>query len=165
VSGIRIDRGSVNTTIIYLFSATGGAPIWDTSGARAYTALNAGYPTRTLLHDALATDLRVEGFAAETAYAEPAGGGLVQPDLTKSSVWLVSSFGGAVEVRLPHAADANGRRVTIKKTDLSLNPVRRTLPAGSGSGRLAPRGDASRAVGLVSCSSQPMASTSSSWSR
>ena len=132
VPGIRIDRSSQNTTIINLFSATGGAPIWDTSGARAYTALNAGYPTKTLLHDVLATDLRVEGFAAETAYAEPVSGGLVQPDLTKSSVWLISAFGGLVEVRLPHAAEANGRRVTIKKTDLSLNPVTVTETSGPG---------------------------------
>ncbi|CAK0776978.1 hypothetical protein WCLP8_5530002 [uncultured Gammaproteobacteria bacterium] len=127
-----IDRSSQNTTIINLFSATGGAPIWDTSGARAYTAVNAGYPTKTLLHDALVTDLRVEGFAAETTYAEPASGGLVQPDLTKSSIWLISAFGGPVEVRLPHAADANGRRVTIKKTDLSMNPVTVTETSGPG---------------------------------
>ncbi|MEI6987546.1 MAG: hypothetical protein WCK65_15625, partial [Rhodospirillaceae bacterium] len=132
VPGIRIDNGSTDSCIINLFSATGGAPIWDTSGHRAYTALNAGFPTRNFLHETKITDLRVEGFAVETMYAEPATGGLVEPDLTKSSIWLVSAYGGAVEFRLPHAADANGRRVVIKKTDLSSNLVSVTETSGPG---------------------------------
>lgn len=129
--GIRIDNGSQNTSIVNLFSATGGQPIWDTSSNRAYTAINAGYPLRNLLKETHVTDLRVEGFSVDTNYVEPASGGLVNADLT-SITHLVSAFGGAVEFRLPKADTANGRILTIKKTDSSANPVTVTELGGPG---------------------------------
>lgn len=129
--GIRIDNGSQNTSIVNLFSATGGQPIWDTSSSRAYTAINAGYPLRNLLKETHVTDLRVEGFSVDTNYVEPASGGLVDADLT-STTHLVSAFGGAVEFRLPKADTANGRILTIKKTDSSANPVTVTELGGPG---------------------------------
>lgn len=120
--GIRIDNGSQNTSIVNLFSATGGQPIWDTSEARAYSTINAGYPLRNLLKETHVTDLRVEGFSVDTNYVEPETGGLVAADLT-STTHLVSAFGGAVEFRLPKADTANGRMLTIKKTDSSAHAV------------------------------------------
>lgn len=129
--GIRIDNGSQNTSIVNLFSATGGQPIWDTSSNRAYTAVNAGYPLRNLLKETHVTDLRVEGFSVDTNYVEPASGGLVDADLS-STTHLVSAFGGAVEFRLPKADTANGRILTIKKTDSSANPVTVTELGGAG---------------------------------
>lgn len=129
--GIRIDNGSQNSSIINLFSATGGQPIWDTSDNRAYTAVNAGFPLRNLLKETHITDLRVEGFSVDTDYVEPATGGLVLADL-RSTSHLVSSFGGAVEFRLPKADTANGRILTIKKTDASANPVTVTELGGPG---------------------------------
>lgn len=129
--GIRIDNGSQNTSIVNLFSATGGQPIWDTSSSRAYTAINAGYPLRNLLKETHVTDLRVEGFSVDTNYVEPVSGGLVDADLS-STTHLVSAFGGAVEFRLPKADTANGRILTIKKTDSSANPVTVTELGGSG---------------------------------
>ncbi|QJE74563.1 hypothetical protein HHL28_17170 [Aerophototrophica crusticola] len=129
--GIRIDNGSQGTSIVNLFSATGGQPIWDTTGARKYTAVNAGFPLRNLLKETLVTDLRVEGFSLDTEYVEPAAGGVVTPDLT-STTYFVSAFGGAVEFRLPQASTANGRVVTVKKTDGSANPVRVTEGGGPG---------------------------------
>ncbi|OYQ36991.1 hypothetical protein CHU95_03120 [Niveispirillum lacus] len=129
--GIRIDNGSQNTSIVNLFSATGGQPIWDTSSSRAYTAINAGYPLRNLLKETHITDLRVEGFSVDTNYVEPASGGLVNADLT-STTHLISAFGGAVEFRLPKADTANGRILTIKKTDSSANPVTVTELGGPG---------------------------------
>jgi elongation factor P hydroxylase len=129
--GVRIDNGSQNTSIVNLFSATGGQPIWDTSSNRAYTAINAGYPLRNLLKETHVTDLRVEGFSVDTNYLEPASGGLVDADLT-STTHLVSAFGGAVEFRLPKADTANGRILTIKKTDSSANPVTVTELGGPG---------------------------------
>lgn len=129
--GIRIDNGSQNTSIVNLFSATGGQPIWDTSSNRAYTAINAGYPLRNLLKETHVTDLRVEGFSVDTNYVEPASGGLVNADLT-STTHLVSAFRGAVEFRLPKADTANGRILTIKKTDSSANPVTVTELGGPG---------------------------------
>lgn len=129
--GIRIDNGSQNSSIINLFSATGGQPIWDTSDNRAYTAVNAGFPLRNLLKETHITDLRVEGFSVDTDYVEPATGGLVLADL-RSTSHLVSAFGGAVEFRLPKADTANGRILTIKKTDASANKVTVTELGGPG---------------------------------
>jgi len=129
--GIRIDNGSQNTSIVNLFSATGGSPIWDPTEARAYTAVNAGFPLRNDLKDTRISDLMLEGLRLDTEYVEPPGGGLVEPVLT-STTWLVSSFGGAVEFRLPQAGTANGRIVTVKKTDSSPNPVRITEQGGNG---------------------------------
>lgn len=129
--GIRIDNGSQNSSIVNLFSATGGQPIWDTSDARAYTTVNAGYPLRNLLKETHITDLRVEGFSVDTNYVEPDTGGLVDADLT-STTHLISSFGGPVEFRLPLADTANGRMLTIKKTDSSTHPVTVTELGGAG---------------------------------
>lgn len=48
--------------------------------------------------------------------------------------YLLSSFGGALIARLPpaNAAEAIGRTVTIKKTDVSANPVTVTVQGGTG---------------------------------
>ena len=132
VPGIRLDNGSQNTAIVNLFSATAGDPIWDTTGQHRYTAVNAGHPTTTLLKKTTITDLTVEGVAYDTEYLDPTGGGLVTPDLTGASIFLVSSYGGAVEFRLPRATTATGRRVVVKKTDLSANLVTITENGGSG---------------------------------
>ncbi|MDG5495961.1 glycosyl hydrolase family 28-related protein [Niveispirillum sp. BGYR6] len=129
--GIRIDNGSQNSGIVNLFSATAGQPIWDPTGKRAYTAVNAGYPLRNLLKETHITDLRVEGFSVDTNYVEPQAGGLVEAELTSTS-HLVSAFGGEVEFRLPAAGTANGRMLTIKKTDASAHPVRVTELGGPG---------------------------------
>jgi hypothetical protein len=131
VPGIRIDGGAADNTIVNLFSATGGAPIWDTTAARAYQAFNAGHPVKNLLKKTLITDLRAEAFGLEARYIEPAGGGLIQTDLI-ASTYLISSYGGQVEFRLPAAAETPGRIVTIKKTDLSANPVLVTEQGGAG---------------------------------
>ena len=132
VPGVRLDNGAINTSIINLFSATGGAPIWDTTGARRYLAFNAGHPAKVLLHRAVATDLTIEGLTVNTTYVELSGGGLYQPDLTLCHTFLVSAWGGATEFRLPSAAQAIGRKVVIKKTDLSNHPVTVTEAGGIG---------------------------------
>ncbi|MBI1207261.1 MAG: hypothetical protein GC191_08225 [Azospirillum sp.] len=130
--GVRIDNGAVNTSILNLFSATGGAPIWDTTGAGAYTAINAGYPTRNRLHDAVLTDVKLEGLTVETEYRDPDGGGLVEPDLSTCHTWLVSAFGGDVTFQLPAATEAAGRVCRVKKTDISTNVVTVTANGGGG---------------------------------
>ena len=129
--GIRIDNGSQNTGIVNLFSATAGQPIWDTADARAFTAVNAGFPTRNYLKKTWITDLKLEGLQLDTEFVEPPSGGLVTPDLG-STTYLVSAFGGEVEFRLPAADPSNGRVVTVKKTDSSANAVRVTEQGGSG---------------------------------
>jgi len=59
--------------------------------------------------------------------------GLFEPTLDQS-LYLVSAFAGAVEVRLPApgAAHAVGRPVTIKKADTSGSAVTVTKPGGGG---------------------------------
>ena len=130
VPGIRIDNSSTNTTIIGLFSATGGAPIWDTTGHREYMAFAAGYPTNTLLKQTVITDLTVEGLNYATRFVE--GQATVTPDFSVAPLWLVSSWAGAVQVVLPLPSDCPGRVGIIKKSDSSSNSVTITLPAGSG---------------------------------
>jgi len=130
VPNIQLDAGSVETSIINLFSASAGPAIWDKSGG-AYTAFNAGYPEKNRLALTRVSELVVEALRFDTEYIEPLSGGLVNADLS-SSVQLVSAWGGPVEFRLPAAGDANGHIVTIKKTDASANPVKVTEAGGPG---------------------------------
>lgn len=130
--GIRIDGGSRNTSIVNLFSATAGMPIWDTTDARAYSAVNAGFPLRNDLKQTRISDLMLEGLRLETEYVEPAAGGLVEPDIEGCTIWFVSAYGGPVEFRLPPAGTHIGRTVTVKKTDGSANPVTVTVDGGPG---------------------------------
>lgn len=61
------------------------------------------------------------------------GSGLYDVDLAVD-IYLISSFSGALEVRLPpaDAPEAIGRTVTIKKTDVSGNVVTVSEQGGSG---------------------------------
>ncbi len=130
VPNIELEAGSVETAIVNLFSASAGPAIYDKSGGR-YTAVNAGYPEKNRLELTRIRQLVVEALRYDTEYVEPQTGGLVALDLT-SSVYLMSSYGGAVEARLPAAGASNGHVVTIKKTDASANPVTVTEAGGPG---------------------------------
>ena len=130
VPNILLEAGSVETAIINLMSASAGPAIWDLSGG-AYTAVNAGFPTKNYLKSSRITELTVETLRFDTEFVEPPSGGLVDLDRA-SSVYLVSSFAGAVEARLPAAGAANGQQVTIKKTDPSAHPVTVTEAGGAG---------------------------------
>jgi hypothetical protein len=61
------------------------------------------------------------------------GSGLYDIDMA-TDVYLLSSYGGTLEARLPpaNAAKAAGRTVTIKKTDVSSNIITVTEQGGSG---------------------------------
>ncbi len=130
VTNVLLEAGSVNTAIVNLLSASAGAAIWDFSGGN-YTALNAGFPEKNRLERTRVTELVVEGLRFDTEYREPTTGGLVALDGT-SAIWLVSSFGGTVEARLPPAGSSNGFAFTIKKTDASANVVTVTESGGPG---------------------------------
>lgn len=130
VPNVQLDAGSVETSIVNLFSAAAGPAIYDLSGGR-YTAVNAGYPEKNRLDRTRIRELVVEALRFDTEYIEPASGGTVDLDLT-ASVYLVSAYGGAATVRLPNADAANGHTATIKKTDASANVVTITEIDGSG---------------------------------
>lgn len=130
VPNVLLEAGSVETAIVNLFSASAGPAIQDLSGGQ-YTAVNAGYPEKNRLRASRITELTVEALRFDTEYVEPEHGGLVALDLA-SSVYLVSAYGGAVEVRLPNAGSANGHSVTIKRTDAAANLLTVTESGGAG---------------------------------
>ena len=130
VPNVVLEEGSVETAIVNLFSASAGPAILDRSGGR-YTAVNAGYPEKNRLDHTRVSELVVESLRFDTEYVEPPEGGTVALDL-RASVYLVSAYGGAVEVRLPAAGAANGHAVTIKKTDASAHPVTLVEEGGNG---------------------------------
>lgn len=122
--GIQIDNGSTNTSIVNLFSATGGAAIWDPTLHAEYQAYNAGFPKKNFLKGSHITDLHIDGMTRGTEFIDP-------PDPVPADVhinldktfYLVSSFNGAYNLVLPNAGDAVGRWVTIKKSDIRSNPI------------------------------------------
>ena len=130
VPNLALDPGSRETSVTNLFSASAGPAIRDQSGGH-YTAVNAGYPDKNRLARTRISELVVERLRFDTAFLEPPAGGLVELDL-QSSLYLVSSYGGAVEARLPAAAQVNGNQVTIKKTDTGSHPVTVTEAGGAG---------------------------------
>ena len=131
LANVQLDAGSVETSIINLFSAAAGPAISDLSGGQ-YCALNAGYPTKNRLLQTRISELTVQALRFDTTFFEAAGPATCLVDLNHS-VYLVSAWNGAVEVRLPAAGDANGFAVTIKKTDATANPLTIT-EAGGGAG-------------------------------
>ncbi len=129
VPNVRLDTGSIETAIYNLLSASDGAAIWDLSGGQ-YTAYNAGYPHKNRLQRTFSTDMTSKLQRFETEYIDTSG----TLDLdTSHSVHLVSSFGGALTLRLPAAGDAVGAMMIIKKIDSSKNVIT-IQEAGGGTG-------------------------------
>lgn len=122
--GIRIDNGSTNTSIVNLFSATGGAAIWDPTLHGEYQAYNAGFPVKNYLKQTQVQDIHVEGMTRATTFIDPPEDheGDVFIDM-KHTFYLLSSFNLPYNVVLPNAGDAGGRWVTFKKNDLHENPI------------------------------------------
>lgn len=128
VPNIKLEAGSVETSILNLLSASDGAAIWDLSGGQ-YTAYNAGYPNKNRLQRTTVTDMNATLQRFDTEYIDASGS--VSLD-TSHSVHLVSSFGGALSVTLPNAADAVGVMMAVKKTDSSANVITITESGGAG---------------------------------
>lgn len=122
--GIRIDNGSTNTSIVNLFSATGGAAIWDPTLHGEYQAYNAGYPVKNYMKQTQIQDVHIEGMTRATTFIDPPEGhvGDIELDL-KHTFYLLSSFNLPYNVILPNAHDAGGRWVTLKKNDLRENAI------------------------------------------
>ncbi|MEZ5814993.1 MAG: glycosyl hydrolase family 28-related protein [Alphaproteobacteria bacterium] len=128
VPNIKLEAGSIETSIFNLLSASDGAAIWDLSGGQ-YTAYNAGFPNKNRLQRTTCTDMNATLQRFDTEFIDTSG--TVTLDLSHS-VHLVSSFGGAITVNLPNAADAVGAMMIVKKTDSSSNVI--TVKEVSGSG-------------------------------
>lgn len=128
VPNVRLDEGSQETAIYNLLSASDGAAIYDLSGGN-YDAFNAGWPDKNTLRRTGVSDLRATLMRYDTEYIDTTG--LVEVDISHS-MHLVSSYGGDVEMRLPHSADAVGVMITIKKVDSSGHLVTVTEDGGAG---------------------------------
>lgn len=128
VPNIKLELGSVETSIYNLLSASNGAAIWDLSGGE-YSAYNAGFPHKNRLQRTTCIDMNATLQRFDTEYIDSAG----TVSLDKShSIHLVSSYGGALTVELPNAADATGVMMAIKKTDSSANVITITEDDGAG---------------------------------
>src|SRR5690606_30152269 len=115
VPNITLEAGSVETAIINLLSMSDGAAIWDLSGGE-YTAYNAGYPFKNRLQKTRVTDITTTLQRFDTEYIDASG--TVTLD-TSHSIHLVSSFSGALNVRLPKASEAEACMMVVKKIDIS----------------------------------------------
>jgi hypothetical protein len=128
VPNIKLENGSIETGIYNLLSVSDGAAIWDLSGGE-YTAYNAGFPYKNRLQKTTVTDLNATLQRYDTEYIDASGAITLD---TSHSVHLISSFGGALTVNLPTAANAVGVSMTIKKIDSSQNVITVTEDSGNG---------------------------------
>ena len=128
VPNIKLEAGSTETSIFNLLSASNGSAIFDLSGGE-YTAYNAGFPNKNRLQKTTCEDMNATLQRYDTEFIDTSG--TVTLD-TSHSVHLVSSFGGALTVELPNAADAVGVMMVVKKTDSSSNVITVTEDDGNG---------------------------------
>lgn len=128
VPNIKLEAGSDETAIYNLLSMSDGSAIWDLSGGK-YTAFNAGFPNKNRLQRTTAVDINATLQRYDTEFIDSSG--TVQLDISHS-VHLVSSFGGALTVKLPNAADAVGVMMVVKKTDSSSNVITVSEDDGAG---------------------------------
>lgn len=128
VPNVKLEAGSIETSLYNLLSASDGAAIWDLSGG-AYSAYNSGYPYKNRLQKTTVTDMNATLQRYDTEFIDSSG--TVTLDLSHS-VHLVSSYGGALNVILPAASAAVGVMMVVKKTDTSKNVITITESGGSG---------------------------------
>ncbi|MDB5491197.1 MAG: hypothetical protein JWO78_1046 [Micavibrio sp.] len=133
VPNVQLDSGSVEMAIFNLTSMSDGAAIYDLSDGN-YDAVNAGYPNKNRLRKTTVTDLNATLMRYDTEYIDSHG--TVQLDLSHS-VHLVSASSGALNVKLPHATEATGVTMTVKKIDNTGNIVTILEEDGDGPDRKA----------------------------
>ncbi len=119
VPNVKLEAGSIETSIYNLLSMSNGAAIWDLSGGQ-YSAYNSGYPDKNFLQQSTVKDMKSTLQRYDSEYIDASG--TVMLDISHS-VHLVSSFGGALTVELPSAASATGAMMVVKKTDSSSNVI------------------------------------------
>jgi hypothetical protein len=128
VPNIKLEAGSIETSIYNLLSVSNGAAIWDLSGGE-YSAYNAGYPHKNFLQRTTCTDMNATLQRFDTEYLDTSGS--VDLDLSHS-IHLISSYGGELTVNLPKASDAVGVMMAVKKIDSSQNVI--TIKEKNGAG-------------------------------
>ena len=128
VPNVKLENGSIETSIINLLSVSDGSAIWDLSGGN-YTAINSGFPFKNRLRKTTCTDMNATLQRYDTEYNDASG--VLTLD-TSHTVHLLSSFGGALTVQLPKASEAVGVMMMLKKIDSSKNVITVTEENGNG---------------------------------
>ncbi len=128
VPNIKLENGSIETSIHNLLSVSDGASIFDLSGGE-YTAYNSGFPNKNRLQKTTVTDMNATLQRYDTEFIDASGSITLD---TSHSVHLISSFGGALTVNLPEASTAVGVMMVVKKIDSSKNVI--TIAEDNGNG-------------------------------
>lgn len=115
--------------ILLTVETTGGAPIWDTTAARAYTAINSGFPVRNHLKRTEITEARVSRLELETDFTEANSHVVLDPARV---VHLVSAWTGPTTAELPDPHPLNGVVQVVKKSDIGSHAVTVTQAGGGG---------------------------------
>ena len=128
VPNIKLDSGSVETSIINLHAQSDGAAIDDSSGGN-YDAYNAGSPEKNTLRKTVISDLKATLMRFDTEFIDTAG--TTSIDLSHS-VHIVDATAGAITIELPDATTASGATITVKKSDSTGNIITITEDNGNG---------------------------------
>lgn len=130
VPNVKLDSGSLETSIFNLSAESDGAAILDNSGGN-YDAFNAGYPNKNRMRKTTVTDLTATLMRFDTEYIDTPGTTVL--DLSHS-IHIVDATSGAITVELPIADSAAGVSMTVKKKDGTSNIVSITEATGGGGG-------------------------------
>ncbi|MEC7028228.1 MAG: glycosyl hydrolase family 28-related protein [Pseudomonadota bacterium] len=130
VPNVKLDSGSLETSIFNLSAESDGSAILDNSGGN-YDAFNAGYPNKNRMRKTTVTDLTATLMRFDTEYIDTPG--TTALDLSHS-IHIVDATSGAITVELPTADSAAGVSMTVKKKDGTSNIVSITEGTGGGGG-------------------------------
>ncbi len=119
VPNVKLDAGSVETSILNLTSMSDGAAIDDSSSGN-YDAYNAGYLEKNTMRKTIVSDLKATLMRFDTEFIDSAGTTVL--DLSHS-VHIVNATNGAITTELPLASTAAGAQIMIKKVDNTSNIV------------------------------------------
>lgn len=128
VPNVKLDSGSLETSIMNLHAQSDGAAIFDQSGGE-YDAYNSGYPEKNTLRKTVVSDLKATLMRFDTEFIDTAGTTVI--DLSHS-VHIVNATNGAITIELPNAASSAGAEMTVKKVDNTGNIVSITETGGAG---------------------------------
>ena len=130
VPNVKLDSGSLETSIFNLSAESDGSAILDNSGGN-YDAFNAGYPNKNRMRKTTVTDLTATLMRFDTEYIDTPG--TTALDLSHS-IHIVDATSGAITVELPTTDSAAGVSMTVKKKDGTSNIVSITEATGGGGG-------------------------------
>lgn len=130
VPNVKLDSGSLETSLFNLSAESDGAAILDNSGGN-YDAFNAGYPNKNRMRKTTVTDLTATLMRYDTEFIDTPG--TTSLDLSHS-IHIVDATSGAITAELPAAGSAAGVSMTVKKKDGTSNIVSITEATGGGGG-------------------------------